>query len=537
MISFRPLVVTLLLFLAGSALFASAYGQAPLYYSNQNQYFLHGLAQSGDGLLGEDWLASTADPTPAFSALVALTARYLSPLAFYLYHALLLGAYGAAMLGLFADLAGPEKAERRWLLFLVLFVAVHSALARWLSYRLVGFDYPWFFQAGVAGQYLLGAMLQPSFFGVLLVVAVCLFARGRPYLAAVFTGLAADMHSTYLLPGGLLTVGFLTALIARREWKTAIGVGAVALVLVMPAIAYVLVQFGPTSPAVFAEEQDILVNLRIPHHARPDLWLDPVACLQITWIVLSLVLVRKTPLFTVLGVPFVLAVLLTLTQVATGSNTLALLFPWRISAVLVPIATTIVLSRVVLFPSMSADGRGLELASVAGVCVFVAAGAWITGQRLAFRVSDDEEALMEFVRLHRSPGDTYFLPVRVPDLVAATRGSLSSDFKPLSEKKVDAKVIPVDLQRFRLHTGTPIFVDFKSIPYKDTEGIAWRDRLLLAQSLQDRIRKGDVAPALAELRRLGVTHLVVPAAAPIASAELEQVHEDPAYRVYRWMSP
>ena len=520
---------SLALFLAGSALFAAAYGQAPLYYSNQNQYFLHGLA-ADDGLLAEDWLANTADPTPAFSALVALTARYASPWAFYLYHALLLGAYGAAMLGLFAHLTGPAKAERSRLLFLVLFVAIHSALARWLSYRLVGFDYPWFFQAGVAGQYLLGAMLQPSFFGILLVVAVCLFARGRPYLAAVCTGLAADMHSTYLLPGGMLTLGFLTALGLRREWKTALGVGAVALALVAPVIVYTLVHFGPTSPEVFAEASDILVNLRIPHHSRPDLWLDPVAWLQIAWIALSLVLVRKTPLFAVLGVPFVLAVLLTLAQVATGSNTLALLFPWRISAVLVPIATTIVLSRCI-----PEAGRGYVWLSVAGICVLVAAGAWITVQRLAFRVSNDEDAVMEFVRLNRSPGDIYFLPVRVPDLAKATRGSLSSDFKPLAEKKTDAKVIPVDLQRFRLHTGTPIYVDFKSIPYKDTDVLEWRDRLLLAQSLQERIGKGDTGPALAELRRLGVTHVIVPAGARIESAEVEVVYEDRAYRVYRWV--
>jgi hypothetical protein len=524
------------LLLAGSALFAAAYGQAPLYYSNQNQYFLHGLA-ANDGLLAEDWLANTADPTPAFSALVALTARYASPWAFYLYHALLLGAYGVAMFGLFAHLAGPEKVERHRLLFAVLFLAIHSALARWLSYRLVGFDYPWFFQAGVAGQYLLGAMLQPSFFGVLLVVAVCLFARGRPYLAAVCTGLAADMHSTYLLPGGLLTLGFLTSLALRREWKTTLGVGAVALALVAPAIVYTLARFGPTSPEVFAEAKDILVNLRIPHHSRPDLWLDPVAWLQVAWVALSLVLVRKTPLFAVLSVPFLLAVLLTLAQVATGSNTLALLFPWRISAVLVPIATTIVLSRLVLSLASTDADWSFEWVSVAGIFVLVAAGAWITSQRLAFRVSDDEEGVMEFVRLNRSLGDTYFLPVRVPDLVKATRGSLSSDFKPLAEKKVDAKVIPVDLQRFRLHTGTPIYVDFKSIPYKDTDVLEWRDRLLLAQSLQERMHKGDVDPALVELRRLGVTHLIVPTSAPISSAVLEQIHEDPAYSVYRWASP
>ena len=34
-------------------------------------------------------------------------------------------------------------------------------------------------------------------------------------------------------------------------------------------------------------------------------------------------------------------------------------------------------------------------------------------------------------------------------------------------------MIPVGLQRFRLHTGAPIFVDVKSIPYKDVDVIEW----------------------------------------------------------------
>src|SRR5438105_1349392 len=98
-----------------AAAFAAACGQAPLYYSNQNQYFLHGLADAGVGLLHEDWLANTLDPTPLFSALVAFTARHLHPWAFYLYYALLLGVYAAAMLGLFVAVVGgrwPPAAGR-----------------------------------------------------------------------------------------------------------------------------------------------------------------------------------------------------------------------------------------------------------------------------------------------------------------------------------------------------------------------------------------------------------------------------------------
>src|SRR5947209_7161119 len=133
----RPLLAAGL-FLLGGALFALAYCQAPLFYSNQNQYFLHGMAQAGEGLLREDWLANTRDPTPIFSGLVAVTASHLPLWTFHVYYGLLMGAYAAAMLGLFVALVGRETAARRWPWFVALLVLVHAGLMRWLSYRVLG---------------------------------------------------------------------------------------------------------------------------------------------------------------------------------------------------------------------------------------------------------------------------------------------------------------------------------------------------------------------------------------------------------------
>src|SRR2546429_9660353 len=139
----RHRIRTIALVLLGVAAFALGYGQAPLYYSNQNQYFLHGLAQAGEGLLAEDWLANTRDPTPLFSSLVALTVRFLHPWIFHVCYVLLQGSYAAVMLGLFTTIVGRDAATRRWPAFVALFVAVHSALGRWVSYRWFGQDDPW----------------------------------------------------------------------------------------------------------------------------------------------------------------------------------------------------------------------------------------------------------------------------------------------------------------------------------------------------------------------------------------------------------
>jgi hypothetical protein len=528
----RRRLTGLLLFLLGAALFAVAYCQAPLYYSNQNQYFLHGLANAGEGLLREDWLANTRDPTPIFSGLVTFTAEFLHPWVFYVEYGLLFGAYAAAMVSLFAWLAGPRLAAQRWLVFVAQFVLLHAALPRWCSYRWLGRDYPWYFQAGLAGQYLLGPMFQPSTFGVLLVVAIALFIWGRPFAAAVFVALAGTIHSTYLLPGAMLILGFMTALAVQRRPYQALAVGALALVLVLPVTFYVVTTFGPTSPEKFAEAQDITANFRIPHHSRPDLWIDLYAVLQMAWVVLALFLARRTPLLAVLGVPLALGVVLTLVQVTTGSNTLALLFPWRVSTVLVPVATTVILSRLVALPVLPLEGVGARTVSALVLAGLVGGGLWISVGRLALRAPDEEQGVMDFVRRTVRSGDVYYLPVRLPNLAKTTRGAQSSDFKPLAEKKGDVQIIPVDLQRFRLGTGAPIFVDFKSIPYQDIEVIAWRQRLAVADAIHESLRAGRFDAAIAELRRQNLLFVVWPAGQELRHPGLMKFFDDGSYQVY-----
>jgi hypothetical protein len=355
--------------------------------------------------------------------------------------------------------------------------------------------------------------------------------------AAAALGVGAAMHSTYQLHAALLTLGFQFVLFRERRFRAALGVGAVALALVLPSVVYALVQFRPTDAETFRRSQEILVNFRIPHHARPDLWIDPVAGAQIGWMVLALLLLRKTRLFAALAVPFALATLLTLLQVATGNDTLALLFPWRLSAILMPVATAVILSRLVMLPKGENAAPALTLAAWAASAVVIvtlaSAGVVINVTRSAFRGDDGELGVMAHVRATRAPGDLYFLPVEVPNLAAKTRGSLSSDFKPLAEKKRDPKIIPIGLQRFRLHAGAPIYVDFKSIPYQDVEVIEWRERLRTADAVCELIRAGRLDEAVEELRRLNVTHLVWPASQDLSDAGLQMTYEDGAYRVYR----
>ncbi len=526
------------LLLALGLIFGLAYTQSPLYYSNQNQYFLHGLARGGLGSLGEDWLANTQDPTPVFTALIAFTYRYLDVFLFHVYYFLLLGLYFYSLAGLCAGLPGRRPRRLAWFGFLTFLVVLHAAIVRLASARLFGVDYPWYFQAGVANQYLLGPGLQPSAFGVLLLVSLLAFIRNRPVPAGLLAAAAAVVHPTYLLPAALLTLTYMLVLYRDGRGRTSLVLGAAALLAVLPVLAYNFRAFAPSSAAQFAEAQRLLADVRIPHHAHIGRWLDGIALGQLAWLGLALVLVRRSRLFPLLALPALASVLLTLLQVATGSNTLALLFPWRISAVLIPVATAVILFRLTNGVAAwlgTVFGRGQWFGWVAFGLILataLAGGLVVTFAGIGYAMNEEELPALEFVRLHQRPGEVYLLPVRIPPVGTGPKGAISASFLPPPRSGRAGNQIPVDLQRFRLFTGTPIFVDFKSIPYKDTEVLEWYRRMRQCESWYQ--RKDWSRRAVAEdLQPAGITHILTTADRDLHGDGLERIYEDRSYRIYR----
>lgn len=519
----RNLLEALLL----AAAFAVAHTQSPLYFSNQNQYLLHGAASGGHGYLAHDWLATTRDPTPLFSAFVAVTYATGAPWMLQPTFFVLLMGYFLAARYLVAAVPGFPDTRAARIAFAALFTTAHAALLRWGSVELLGTDYPWLLQAGLAAQYLIGPGIQPSAFGVLLLVGVACFAHGRAVLAAALVALAVDIHATYALPSALLTTGFMTALAIGGEWRKAARVGAVALAVVSPAITYSVLAFAPSDSSLLWEAQRILAEIRIPHHCVPARWFDSFAGLQLAWCALGLFFLRRTPLFVVLAVAAAGSALLTALQLATGSNALALAFPWRISVLLVPLSTAVVAAK--LLARLPPGKWGERLALVA-LLALVVGGVVVTACGLGYQMVDESE-IYAHVRATARPDDVYLLPVQFP-AVGAGRGAVSNTFAPAPRAKEGTNQIPVDLQRFRLATGARIYVDFKSVPYGAEEVAEWYRRMQFASELT---AKGtwNAPDRHAELKREGITHIVWPRSKPLAVDYLEREYSDSAYTVYR----
>jgi hypothetical protein len=486
-------------YLAWGMLFGLAYAQSPLYTSNQNQYFLHGLAQAGVGHLAEDWLAGTADPTPVFSGLVALTARFLHPIVFYLYFLLLAAVYYHSLRRIAAQFFNLEPSSIASGVFAGLLFVAHSAALRFALGRGIGGIWEYAFDGGVAGQRLLGDVLQPSAFGAFLLLSIQQQLEGHSRRALVAAAVAATIHPTYLLSAAILTAAFaVDAVREKRGLRAALQTGGLALVLVLPILTYVGRNFLPAS----SEAQRILVGFRLPAHAVPAEWFDPTTIAKLGWIGLALYLARSTRLAGLMAVSLGIGVGLTLLQVGLNSDALALAFPWRISTILVPLATAVVAGAAAGWIATRVRGRTLRVLVVLAIGFSVVSGAAATGLQALQRQAAPERAVLEFVKTTMTPGQVYLVPPR--------------------------------LQDFRLVTGAPIVADFKSIPYRGGELLDWYERnRLLGFFYRDQISEIDCG-LLDEFANLyGATHVVLePDQRGLDCPGLQPIYEDGQYSVY-----
>jgi hypothetical protein len=139
-------------------------------------------------------------------------------------------------------------------------------------------------------------------------------------------------------------------IIARetRNVRRAAGPIVLGLVLMLPVAIHVVLTFRPTTPAAWATAQDVLMNVRLQHHALVHRWLGAPAYAQLAIVCAGLWVVRRSPrLFAVLAASTVVAVALTIVQVLSHSASLALLFPWRLSVYVVPVSASVLAAAVV----------------------------------------------------------------------------------------------------------------------------------------------------------------------------------------------
>lgn len=464
------------------------------------------MAKAKFGFLEQDWLANTLDPTPVFSFLVNWTYRiFNSGFPFYVYYVLLLAAYLYALLGIsksLFDLRGRYKT----LIFLVLLLTIHSAALRVTLASLIGDEWTYLLEGGLAGQRILGDVFQPSSFGIFLIISIYLFLVNYRILALIALALAVSVHPTYLLSAGSLVLSFMVLVYQEeKSVKKALQIGVIAFILVLPILIYVATSFRSSGADLATQAQRILVRFRIPHHAQVSDWWNVTAFIQIVIMLIGIWFVRHSRLFTILSIPFALGAILTIIQIITKSESLALLFPWRISSILVPLSTSIILAYCVSYIldkyQMTWEKYKLPIIVLGSVvCIFLMVIGMVRfelEQRTA--VLAKEHDLFSYVEKSKTTGDIYLIPTK--------------------------------MQEFRLVTGAPIFVDFKSIPYQYDEVLEWYRRMQRAIRFYN--EKRAACGLLAEFHQNEeVTHVIIETdSKDLDCIFLKERYSDEHYRV------
>ncbi len=496
-------------YLSWSFLFAVIYAQSPLYTSNQNQYFLHGLAHAGYGYLQGDWLANTLDPTPVFSALVQYTYQiFQSEWSYYVYYAILMGIYFFSLVGIGDLLYGIKEDRKKALAYFALFLLFHSAALRFAFSTFLGASWPFVLEGGVANQRVLGAVFQPSTFGVFLIASIYLFLSNRIWPALLLIAFTTAFHPTYLLSAAMLTSSYmLLHYLDTASIRRPIAIGLLSLSLVSPIVIYVYASFATTPAEIARQANEILVSFRIPHHAIVADWFDWTTVLQISLVAIALYLMRRSRLFTIMLTCAGLAVGLTGLQLLNGSLTLALLFPWRISVILIPIAAATIAAWLVnaLFSSFTKENKSFEkvslILSFSTITILIVIGAMRFTLELEQQKAAPERVLYEEIEAIKTSSDVYLTPIK--------------------------------LQDFRLATGAPVYVDFKSIPYRAEEVLEWYRRIQQATEFYEHTPV-DCASMQRIAAAEGITGIIVPAELhALACENFSLLAQSELYRTYK----
>jgi hypothetical protein len=409
------------------------------FFSNQHTYLARAARRSGSfEELASDWFANTTDPTPVFSTVAALLIRAAGPFALVAANALA-GAcflYGLTVSAERIRASGVARTPRP--VIAALLAVVWFSLPRM---RAVVFE-------GVAEQYVHREFFQPASFGVLLIVAFAAFSAGWFTRGILLAAAAVWFHPTYAFSFALLTLAVLVASPESIE-RRAVWAG-VAAASILPPLIVAWIQFMPASMEQLALAQAILVESRLPHHAIPERWFDGAVVMRLLLVAATVLTCRRaayTQLWIVAGAVVVLAFL---AHLFPEARSLRLLFPWRVSSWLTPIAFAVLLHACVS-PLYLRSPRYVTLATVVLAGWAAVRGAMDGLERLE-KPASPGLALARTLRNRLPPG-----PIRTV-------------------------LIPPEWEDVRLNAKLPVFVDFKSHPYRDMEVLGWWERVVAARA-------------------------------------------------------
>jgi hypothetical protein len=322
------------------------YPMQELFSGNQNIYFLWGMADLLPNAFAADPLLLSPDPYPLFSWLISIfPVQFLSIWTTIIY-VFLSSVYSFSLFGIADKISPLYNKSNRLFSFSALFLFLHSSPIWGTYFQLVfDMDLRWMWDSGIAEQGVLRGYLQPSIFGVFLLLSLHQVMHRNYALAILCIVPAATIHASYLFIGGILTI--LILLQANFGKKNLLAAGILVL-LVLPYSYFIFSHFMQLEHGLKAAINNAVMDgYETNLHINPSNWLNPKFYLQIPIMILGIAILWNTQLqFFILRIT---TIGLALTALAYGidNTTLISLNPWRISILIMPVATVAILSKTV----------------------------------------------------------------------------------------------------------------------------------------------------------------------------------------------
>jgi hypothetical protein len=251
----------------------------------------------------------------------------------------------------------------------------------------------------------------------------------------------------------------------QRAWHRAAGIALVYTACALPVIVLALLVFKAGTLDSAAEGARILVHERIPHHALPAEWLGPGTAFCFGLVLAAIIACRDDRLVTFgLAMPAGAGILLTAAAVLIDRDTVYLTFPWRISALLVPLAW--LLLSIVAARSVT---RVLRL-RFGGYSVLERWAATVPGRGTVMAMLLAGAA----IATHSPFARTAFPKGHAQALIAWVHAETAANA---------VFIVPPELRWFRLNVGRPVLADWKSHPYRGDEVIEWHRRIEQSQRI------------------------------------------------------
>ncbi|MFC1770408.1 DUF6798 domain-containing protein [Candidatus Margulisiibacteriota bacterium] len=499
----------ILLFLI--VVFIISFTVLPLYQdtSDQNLYFTFGLAKAGAGYLANDWFSSTPSPYPIFDQIIILTKNLGAMFFTYFYQIIFMMLYFFALTEIPVKIFKIKRTSLAYFMSSSVLIFMHCLPINKIleSANLLSFKV--FFQ-GVGGQYLINQFFQPSSFDALLLFSIYLFLVNRPYLAVASIAVATTFHISIILISISLTIAYLLIIYLKEKDLVKISkIGLTALLLNAPIVLLMLVRMHALTapPDITAEAMKVFSFFRAADHVLISQWFFQFSgILKISLILLSLWICRNSRLKHIILIPFCIGLVFTFLQVVLKSNLLILILPWRVFALLVPLASSIIVFS--LFEKrLNIKNPFLEntVQKILYICILSLIFLGLAHMRYMFPYPFDKHArfdILDYVKNNKSPNDLY--------------------------------VIPINEKKFRIYTEAPVFVDFKCFPLGAENGLEWYKRIKLVEAFYK-------APSIESMNALKniqsiykITHVLIKDHKPKLDLEkVKLIYKNQRYSLYK----